>query len=85
MSIRQRLKRLEKQNASRGQQVPCGMVFVERDGRLTSPNGEPLGDLPVGQGVVLLSRPCVTVEEWQAEVDEAARHSGEPIELPNLE
>ncbi len=85
MSIRQRLKRLEEQSASRGQQIPCGMLFVERDCRLASPNGSPVGDLRAGQGVVLLSRPCVTVEEWQAELDEAAKHDGEAIELPSPE
>lgn len=71
MSIRQRLQRLEEQNTSCNSQIPCNVLFVERDGRLTSPNGTPAGDWPAGQGVVLLERPCVTVDEWLESVRQA--------------
>lgn len=47
-------------------------------------NGGVLGET-IPTGVVLLERPSPTLEAWQAELDEAARHDGEPIEVPNPE
>lgn len=46
--------------------------------------GGNVGD-SIPTGVVLLERPSPTMEDWEAEIAEAAKHDGEPIEVPNPE